>query len=335
MNATINNNVADGAAGSGGGILNDAGGTLTVSASTINGNTSVRAGGGIEDNASTTSLNGVILSGNETGDSPGNGGGLHISGAGTATVTDSTVQNNTATEGGGLWNAGAGTLTVDGSTLNNNTADGTADGQDGGGAIYNDGMLTVVNSTVSGNSAPTGGGISNVGGNANATVVNSTLYENSQGGINNNGGSLGLNQSIVAHVSATGDDCTGTITAMNANLDSDGTCGASLTGNTLLGALADNSGSTQTHALMAGSPALEAGDNAVCAASPVNGVDQRNMERPQGMNCDLGAYESDSPTAIVINDISANNTSTLPFALLAMGMAGAVIGLIWRRRRTA
>ena len=81
---------------------------------------------------------------------------------------------------------------------------------------------------------------------------------------------------------------------------------------------------------MEGSPALEAGDNDVCAAQPVNGG---NMERPQGMTCDLGAYEA--PTAIVINDIAASTTPTWPLTLLVMGMAGVMIGLIWRKRRTA
>ena len=81
---------------------------------------------------------------------------------------------------------------------------------------------------------------------------------------------------------------------------------------------------------MEGSPALEAGDNDVCAAQPVNGG---NMERPQGMTCDLGAYEGQSPTAIVINDIAVSTTPTWPLTLLVMGIAGAV--LIWRKRRTA
>jgi hypothetical protein len=48
-------------------------------------------------------------------------------------------------------------------------------------------------------------------------------------------------------------------------------------------------------ALSVGSPAIDAGDNAICAAPPVNGVDQRGIARPQGSACDIGAYEV--PTA--------------------------------------
>ena len=95
-------------------------------------------------------------------------------------------------------------------------------------------------------------------------------------------------------------------------------------------------GPTLTHAPMENSPAIDAGDNAVCAASPVNGVDQRNAARPEGDHCDLGAYEvGGTPTAIVINEMAASTIATWSLSLLMMGMAGAVIGLIWRKRRTA
>ena len=47
--------------------------------------------------------------------------------------------------------------------------------------------------------------------------------------------------------------------------------------------------------LLPGSPAIDAGDDAVCAqtgADKVNGVDQRGVTRPQGAHCDIGAFES-------------------------------------------
>jgi hypothetical protein len=53
-----------------------------------------------------------------------------------------------------------------------------------------------------------------------------------------------------------------------------------------LGPLADNGGATQTHALLSGSPAIDAGDNSTCPAT-----DQRGVARPQGSACDIGAYE--------------------------------------------
>src|SRR5690606_13989043 len=96
--AIITENVADGAAGSGGGILNDLG-ILTVVNSEISGNTSVRAGGGIEENSASGSLltlTNVTVSNNNTVSSPGNGGGLHISGAGNAAISGGLFSQNTA-----------------------------------------------------------------------------------------------------------------------------------------------------------------------------------------------------------------------------------------------
>jgi hypothetical protein len=60
----------------------------------------------------------------------------------------------------------------------------------------------------------------------------------------------------------------------------------------LLGSLANNGGPTRTFALLAGSPAIDAGDDATCNAAPVSGLDQRGIARPQGAHCDIGAYES-------------------------------------------
>jgi len=59
----------------------------------------------------------------------------------------------------------------------------------------------------------------------------------------------------------------------------------------LAGALALNGGTTENFALLAGSPALYAGDNATCAASPVSNTSQNGVTRPQGLKCDIGSYE--------------------------------------------
>ncbi|MEZ4733567.1 MAG: CSLREA domain-containing protein [Caldilineaceae bacterium] len=295
-NTIVRGNSADGAAGSGGGILNN-GGTLTVMDSTIAGNRSNRAGGGVEDNAGElVRLQNVRLLKNSTGAAPGNGGALHITGAGTVAVVDSTVaENSAAAEGGGLWNSAVGTLTVSGTTLNKNmttnSTDDTGAAAQGGGALFNDGgQLTVSNSTITGNMANNGngGGLLNAAGTS--TVVNVTVFMNDSSGIANATGTVNLANSLVA---ANGADCVGPISTNGApNLDSDGSCGATITGDPLLGMLANNGGKTATLALLAGSPALDAGDNDICAAPPVNGVDQRGVLRPQGDRCDLGAYEA-------------------------------------------
>jgi hypothetical protein len=65
-----------------------------------------------------------------------------------------------------------------------------------------------------------------------------------------------------------------------------------------LGALADNGGRTGTMALLAGSAAIDAGNNTICAAAPVSNRDQREYTRPaDGDNngsviCDIGAFEA-------------------------------------------
>ena len=171
-NASITENVADGAAGSGGGILNDQS-AVTVQNSTISGNTSVRAGGGIEANVGTTNLSGVTLDSNSTGGSPGNGGGLHITGAGNAEITGSTVTGNTATlEGGGLWN-GSGTMTVSTTEITGNTASGAGADDGGGGLFNNGGTLQISGSTIEGNEADgaagSGGGVLTLGGTLEVT----------------------------------------------------------------------------------------------------------------------------------------------------------------------
>lgn len=182
-NSTIEDNDALGAAGSGGGILNDMG-TLTVTNTTIEGNTAVRAGGGIEENstnASTLTLTDVTLMGNTAASSPGNGGGLHITGAGDADITGGFVlDNNAAAEGGGLWNS-VGTMTVNNVTISGNIASG-ANADNGGGGIFNNGgSLTVQSGTmIKGNIANgtsgSGGGILSTDGTV--FIDNSTLDSN-------------------------------------------------------------------------------------------------------------------------------------------------------------
>ncbi|MFK7772959.1 MAG: beta strand repeat-containing protein, partial [Saprospiraceae bacterium] len=200
MNAIISNNIADGAAGSGGGILNDLG-TLTVSNSTLSGNTSIRAGGGIEEKSAAGSiltLTNVNFTDNSTAAAPGNGGGLHITGAGDSNISGGLVDGNTASlEGGGLWN-GSGTMTVDGTTIDNNTASGTSANEGGGGLFNAGGTLIVMNATISNNvangAAGSGGGILNDMGTL--TVSNSEINDNTSmragGGIEDNSQTGGL-----------------------------------------------------------------------------------------------------------------------------------------------
>ena len=155
---TISNNIADGTSGSGGGILNDAGGTLTVTGATISGNAANRAGGGIESTAGTTNtLTSVTLIDNVAGRagsaSPGNGGGLHITGNGNADIMGGSVTGNfAASEGGGLWN-GSGTMTIDGTMITGNAAAGNGADQGGGGVFNAGGTLDIDNAMINNNLA--------------------------------------------------------------------------------------------------------------------------------------------------------------------------------------
>ena len=249
--------------------------TVNISGVTIANGKITGTGGGIYNYSGTLTVTNSTFSDN----SATYGGGIYNEG--TLTVTNSTFSGNSATYGGGIYNQG--TLTVTNSTFSGNTANT-------GGGIYNYGTLTVTNSTFSGNAATYGGGIYNQG---TLTVTNSTFSGNAAttyGGIYNQG-TLNYANTIIAN--STGGDCnnSATIGTNTNNLVEDGTCSPTLSGDPMLGALANNGGSTQTFALLSGSPAIDAGNNTVCAASPVSGLDQRGVTRPQGAACDIGSYE--------------------------------------------
>ena len=211
-----------------------------------------------------------------------------------------------ANGGGGIFNNTA-TLTIMNSTLSDNT------GNTGGGGIYNTGVLVVTNSTFSGNfsgSSSNGGGILNIG---TLTITNSTLSGNSSAlsgdGIYNYG-TLNYANTIIAN-STTGGDCVnnGTIGTNTNNLVEDGSCSASVTGDPNLDtALANNGGPTQTFALLTGSIAINAGDDATCAAAPVSNTSQNGITRPQGAHCDIGSYEVDVPATQSGPDFVVNVT---------------------------
>jgi CSLREA domain-containing protein len=290
---------------SGGGIVNR-GGTLEITNTTVSDN----VGGGISEDRSTSTLDRVRITGNS-----GGGYSLH---QGRATLTNSTIARNSAVEGAGILNSGGGVLTIAKSTVANNIASGR-----GGGILDLDdpfgrvgAAITLVNSTVTGNSAEWGGGIQiSQRGSAGMVITNSTVASNSareggggirqQGGLDDGSSGISLTNSLVARNSApAGPDLLGSIAA-RFSLVGDGT-GSDVTntdgnqvGNVspntgpidpLLGSLADNGGPTRTRALLPGSPAIDAASSDGCP-----GKDQRGIPRPQGPACDIGSYERESP----------------------------------------
>ena len=222
------------------------------------------------------------------------GGGLFSEG--TLIIIHSAFLNNSSTgSGGGVTNAG-GTATITNSTFSNNSATG-----DGGGA-FNSGTLTIANSTFSNNSANAGGGVINNSGTA--TILNSTFSGNSAiyegGGVFTwNGGAspptTTIRNTILANSAPGYADCwnhaTGTLSGGNNIIETATTCNsiATITSDPNLGSLA---GSPAYFPLNAGSPAIDAGDDAVCAAVPVSNTSQNGLTRPQGMHCDIGSVEA-------------------------------------------
>lgn len=192
----------------------------------------------------------------------------------------------------------------------------------------------VANSTISGNSAGgTGGGIRNA--DTTLRLTHSTVAGNSAasgaGGISNGEVTI-VSGSIVADQAA-GPDCANTsiLASLGNSLESATSCGFSLAddvqnGNADLGPLADNGGPTFTHALGAASEAREAGDNAVCAAAPVDGIDQRGVTRPQpgGGDCDIGAFEAGAFTLTVVLAGSGSGTvASAPAGIACPGTCAA------------
>ena len=237
----------------------NAGGTFTLDGLIIN-HTKHSSGGALFSNGATV----TVKNSNISNSISSNTGAAVQNALGIMTVSNSTFSGNTVTniDGGGIYNKG--TLTVTNSTFSGNTVPNLDGGGGGhGGGIYNSGTLTVTNSTFSGNSAATSGG---------------GIY---------NTGTLNYSNTIIAN--STGGDCTlnaGSIGTNTANLVEDGSCSASLSGDPSLGALADYGGPTQTMALQSGSLAIDAGSDPECPAT-----DQRGVTRPQGLHCDIGAYE--------------------------------------------
>ncbi len=171
FNSEISNNSATGVLGSGGGVFSTSG-TFRIDNSQVINNTAIRAGGGLEIVTGIAQFVGTNIDNNDalgSMTSPGNGGGLHVTGLATVYVTGGTVSGNTAAlEGGGLWNSTGTMIVRTGTVLDGNTASGDAADDGGGGIFNNGGRLALTDVTLSNNVADgtngSGGGIFSTGG---------------------------------------------------------------------------------------------------------------------------------------------------------------------------
>jgi hypothetical protein len=285
---TINNNFASGSSfiiqmgsqpitltlgGRGGGAANL--GTLALSGTTIDGNGASAFG--------TTQYS--------------NGGGGGIFNYGVATIEKSTISSNFVSgsgSGGAISNGDGGVFFFSGQTPS--SAPHIA-------AVETN--LTLSNTTISGGSAPSGGGALYNATDSTATLTNTTIANNQSGIFNDPSQDAGPAQvraqaaTVIAQNSIlagnTDYNCSGTITNGGYNIDSAATCAFGTTGGSLsstdpqLSPLALNTpGTTQTFALAATSPAL---DKVPASGANCPATDQRGITRPQGAACDIGAYE--------------------------------------------
>ncbi len=313
------------------------------------------AGGGIY-NRSTLSLEDCTIAENYTGIGGGSGGGLfHREGA--LTLLNCTISNNYTGDGGesgfGV-NGGHGggirnvaTLTLTHCTISNNKAGkgGAASGNNGGnggsgGGIHSTGDVILTHCTIASNTTSSGG----TGGTNNGNIDG---FPGDGGGIyaSKTDGSLQLENTIIAdnHVflQGLGPDYFGPLYSKGYNLlensldcEISGTLKGNIMGiDPLLAPLADNGGPTLTHALLQGSPAIDAGFRAGFA------TDQRGYPRPVDIltvtnvydGTDIGAYEEGLtptlPPRISLNrnrlvfgaDLQGNHTGSQVIALTNSG----------------
>ncbi|MGF1471233.1 MAG: choice-of-anchor D domain-containing protein [Rubrobacteraceae bacterium] len=337
--------ITGGSASTGGGILSE--GTLRLVNVTVTGNTADFGGGGIYNDGGTVDLDNSAVTRNS---SDSNGGGILSTGTtGTVGVNGSNVANNTADFGGGIYNSGPKTVTLNSSTARDNTAN------EQGGGIYNLGPATtkLSNSTVSGNVAEDvsgfggGGGIFNEFGGV-VSVEHTTITENTapegrgsgvlgravqQGSSSTEVGAsiiAGNENSDVDYIPASGGE-PNPFTSNGYNVIGDGNAIDAFDSDPAnpdpgdrdwvgvddpgLGPLAANGGPTQTHALLAGSPAI---DNVAEGECPPPETDQRGFIRPQDgdtdgmLLCDSGSYETQVALKITpdTNDFGSRQAGT-------------------------
>jgi beta-glucanase (GH16 family) len=230
------------------------------------------------------------------------GGGIYNGGGSSLQLRDSTVRDNTTqmVDGGGVYAFFNAQVAIERSTISGNVAGNV------GGGIRSLANVTVTNSTISGNTATAwfGGAIFHTDGVM--SIVNATVTANVShptgpaavfvGTFTTAGASLSVGNSVIGHNQGNG--CfvgpfgggVVSLTSAGHNVLTDASCSPGPTdqvvGDALLGPLAGNGGPTSTHALLAGSPAIDAADAALCPAA-----DQRGVARPQGPACDAGAVE--------------------------------------------
>jgi len=266
---------------------------------------------GIAVRDATVALSECVVTNNQA---TGSGGGIDFEVSNHPPKRTPQLLIDTCTISGNTTNAFGGGLAIAGgsNSISNSTISGNSSiGGNGGGVEISGGQTTLANSTISGNQAtggePFGGGINCIG---TLVLNNVTIANNSAIGANGKGGgifSLGCMltaaNTVIAGNAAHGQvDCGGLLNSQGHNLIQNNDCG--ITGDTttniigedaMLGSLQLNPpGTTETQALLMGSPAIGAGasgaNNSTGPGPQCLPTDQRGVTRPTDA-CDIGAYQ--------------------------------------------
>ena len=282
----------------GGGIKNS--GTLTLDNSIIRGDSADHGGGIANSDGAMLTVSNSTISGN-SGNSPySEGGGIFNNSGAIVTVSNSTINGyNSAAEGGGIYNSG--TFSVSNSTISGNSVNAF------GGGIYNTGIFSVSNSIISGNSGRgDGAGINNSNG-ANLTVSNSTISGNvtfgngSGGGISNSGivdvrdSTINSNSSIAT---GGGISNSGVMTVSNSTISGNRAGDSSFSSNGGIGGGINNSGNlTVLFSTLTLNQAANGGgvyNNTNGSTSTRNTIIAANLNSTNGINPDVSGIFSSS-----------------------------------------
>ena len=292
---TINNTVfsANSSSSHGGAIQSH--NSLTITNSRFIANTSAGNGGGID-----LGSNGIVANSVFSGNIAGLRGGGVNSYVGTLTLSNSTFDHNSSSTNGGGLTSDASSSTVNATTFSNNTTSGGGGGLEMSGV----GFLTLTDVTISANRATgDGGGLYRTAGAGPVMLLNTTFAANissGQGGSLFGGAetaSISLKNTLISGGSP--NNCNGAVTSQGYNLESANSCGLNQAGDKvnryarLAALLYVGSSLTATHALLAGSPAIDGGTNAGCPATDESGSARPvDGNRDSSAICDIGASES-------------------------------------------
>ncbi len=353
---TINGTGADKLTVSGNNVsrvfTNNTGAVTTINNLRVSGGTAVSPvstgrGGGVYNSGGNLTLNGLVI----TGNTAANGGGANNAGTATLTVNNTAIFSNTATgAGGALQNFAGNNLNIYNSSIYNNTCNSTSAG---GGGLQSNGTVNIVNSTFSGNTAVGGSGGAIFFNGTVLNITNSTLAANistnNAGITKTNSNPLNIRNSIIAGNSGTAaaPDFSGTANSLGNNII--GTVGTSVgwiasdlqNVNPIPGPLGFYGGNGLSYPILAGSPALNAGQNCVVDLTcPDNNpsiavtTDQRGAMRPSNSTVDIGSFEANPnyvailPLAILnqpYNFALANNYSGFTFLLNSGNFGGITL----------